>query len=161
MRADAGFAPPTRTCRNAVVDAQHGRLEIVENQRLGVNRHAEQLADRRNSPPSITLDDLVAHKGEILTVGGPRGNIDRALAAKQFGDDSDGAGVEVHEAKRHILALRMVTGGHRFIVRKVNHLFAIGRDVGEPIIVVVICSWWEPSGCMRQICICPLRSELK
>ena len=127
-------------------------------------RLAEQLADRRISLASITLHDLVAHKGKILTVGGPRGNVDRALAAEQFGDDGDGAGMEVHETKRHILALRMVTDGHRFIVRKVNHLFAIGRDVGKPIIVVVIVSDLFLVGAIgvhAQICICPLRSELK
>jgi len=66
-----------------------------------------------------------------------------------------------HQVQFHILVRRMP--GDIFSIGKKHHPFAVGRNVREPVVVssIMTCSWLVPSACMRQICMCPDRSELK
>ncbi len=79
---------------------------------------------------------MVAYEGEAFAVRGPGGDVDGALAAEKFGENGDLAVGEGHEAEDDIFVGRVADDG--FVEGDDGHKFAVGRDVGKPVVVFVV-----------------------
>ena len=104
---------------------------------------------------------FVTDQGELLSVGGPGGDVDGSLATKEFGEDRDLVVFERHQAQFNVFVGRM-TGDAAFVGEEDKGL-AVGRKVREPVVAVVARHLLLIGAVVfiRQICMCPVRSELK
>ena len=103
---------------------------------------------------------LVADKRQPLAVRGPGGNIDGSLPSNNFVKTLTSL-FSTFITQHHVLVFRMPADV--FVVGQERHALAVRGNMREPVVefVWVTCSWLEPSGCMRQIWMLPLRSEFR
>src|ERR1051325_2956566 len=80
----------------------------------------------------------IADEGESFAIGRPRRNVDRALPAKHVRDHPRRSATDRHQTNHHVLVERVIVRLHIERERDEDDSFAIGRDVWEPVVEVVV-----------------------
>ena len=117
-----------------------------------------ELAQRAGSLPGSRF---VAHKRQLLAVRRPRRDIDRPLAANNFARTVILLFVERHQPQRHVFIFGMP--GDALVIRENHHPLSVLRKVRKPVVVIVArdLRLLAAIGRIRQICMIPVRTELK
>src|SRR6266404_7390125 len=80
----------------------------------------------------------VAHEGQALSIRRPRRDVDRSLSSIHISDHSRRSATDGDQFQLHVLVERMIVRGHGQWKGDVHDPLAVGRDVGEPAVEVVV-----------------------